>query len=170
MCISYWVFIYPVKLYSLHQTTKFILPLPPMAQYLNLIGAAQIPVFNSAELILWQASGLLDGDMCIDSDTNSIVWYNFNADNFTVIPLSGPDTYVKQYPNQSGTLIDTDLIGLVRVIGVFVDGMFSMVTENGTPTPGFSVDVNTTTGEVDPGYPWDNTVAVQYVSFIPPAV
>ena len=140
-----------------------------MAQYLNLIGSAQIPVYDTYELGVWQASGLLDGDMCIDGDTNTLYWYNFAADDFTLIPLGAPGTYCKRYGNQVGALVDPDLIGLVRVIGVFLDGSFSFFTQNGSPIAGVSIDVDTTTGTVDPGYVWDGAnIAIQYVSYTAP--
>ena len=140
-----------------------------MAQYLNLIGSAQIAVLDTYELGVWQVSGLLDGDTVIDGDTQSLVWYNFTADDFTVIPLGAPGVYCKRYANQVGALVDPDLIGLVRVIGVFLDGSFSFFTQDGAPISGSSIDINTTTGAVDPGYVWDGAnIAVQYVSYTAP--
>jgi hypothetical protein len=139
-----------------------------MAQYLNIINA-QIAALDNAEVATWQASGLLDGDTVLNIETGELVIYNFDPDTFTFIPLGSPQAYGAQHANVTGTLIDTNLIDLVQVIGVFINGSMSLWTVNGTPQPGVSVDVNTVTGEVDPGYPWDgDTVVVQYTSFIPP--
>jgi hypothetical protein len=142
-----------------------------MAQYLNLIGSAQIPVYDTYELGVWQASGLLDGDMCIDADTNTLYWYNFDLDTFTTYQLNPPSTYVKQYASQTGALIDPDLVGLIRVIGVFLNGSISFFTQDGAPIAGVSIDVSTITGEVDPGYTWDgDNIIVQYLSYNAPTV
>jgi hypothetical protein len=142
-----------------------------VAKYLNIINA-QIAVLDSYEVAIWMASGLLDGDAVIDEDANAIVYYNFDTDDFTYIYLGGgggAQTYTKQYGKITGTLSDSDLIGLTDVIGVFVDGSIINWVIDGVPDPGVSVNIDTTTGQVDPGYSWeDNNIIVQYTSVNPP--
>jgi len=143
-----------------------------MAKYLNIVNA-QIAVLDSYEVAIWMASGLLDGDAVIDEDANAIVYYNFDTDDFTYIYLGGggggAQTYTKQYGKITGTLSDSDLIGLTDVVGVFVDGSIINWVIDGTPDPGVSVNIDTTTGQVDPGYSWeDNNIIVQYTSTNPP--
>jgi hypothetical protein len=142
-----------------------------VAKYLNIVNA-QIAVLDSYEVAIWMASGLLDGDAVIDEDANAIVYYNFDTDDFTYIYLGGgggAQTYTKQYGKITGTLSDSDLIGLTDVIGVFVDGSIINWVIDGVPDPGVSVNIDTSTGQVDPGYSWeDNNIIVQYTSVNPP--
>jgi len=143
-----------------------------VAKYLNIVNA-QIAVLDSYEVAQWMASGLLDGDAVIDEDANAIVYYNFDTDDFTYIYLGGggggAQTYTKQYGKITGTLSDSDLIGLTDVIGVFVDGSIINWVIDGVPDPGVSVNIDTSTGQIDPGYSWeDNNIIVQYTSTNPP--
>jgi hypothetical protein len=142
-----------------------------VAKYLNIVNA-QIAVLDSYEVAIWMASGLLDGDAVIDEDANAIVYYNFDTDDFTYIYLGGgggAQTYTKQYGKITGTLSDSDLIGLTDVIGVFVDGSIINWVIDGVPDPGVSVNIDTSTGQIDPGYSWeDNNIIVQYTSVNPP--
>jgi hypothetical protein len=143
-----------------------------MAKYLNIVNA-QIAVLDSYEVANWMASGLLDGDAVIDEDANAIVYYNFDTDDFTYIYLGGggggAQAYAAKHFGQTGTLMDTNLIGLSEVTGVFVNGSLIDWDIDGSPVPGSVVSINTTTGEVDPGYSWDSdNIVIQYTSTIPP--
>lgn len=142
-----------------------------MAKGLNIFGA-QIPALTSAEVVTWKASGLLDGDAVIDYEAYLLIFYNLDTDTFTEIPFGGAGgSYASQHLLHSGALIDTNLIGLTAVTGVFVDGAMIPWVLDSTPDPGYSVNIDTTTGEVDPGYTWDsNNVIIQYTSTIPPSV
>ena len=140
-----------------------------MAYYLNIIGG-QFPALTSAEVVTWKASGLLNADAVIDYEAGLLIWYDFDTDSFLQMPFGGGGgTYAAQHPNHSGTLADTNLIGLTNVIGVSIDGSNSLFVVDGVPVPGTVVNINTTTGEVDPGFAWDsNTVIIQYTSnFVP---
>ncbi len=143
-----------------------------MSKLINILGG-KIEVLTSAEVVTWKASGLLDGDCVIDGEAGKIIYYNFDTDDFTEIDFGGGGgavSYTKQYLNQSGAITDADLIGLSSVLGVWVDGSYYPFVVDDTPTPGVTVNIDTTTGDVDPGFTWDaNNVVVQYSSTIPPS-
>ncbi len=145
-----------------------------MAKYFNIIGS-QLPGLTSAEVTAWATSGLIDNDAVIDIEDPAIVYYDEAANDIVRIPFAdGSGTlqsYAAQFINHSGALTSIDLIGLSQVIGVFVDGMMQPWVVNAAPSPGFTVAIDTVTGEVDPGFTWDNnTVIIQYTSTIPPSV
>jgi hypothetical protein len=139
-----------------------------MSRYLNIVGAAQLAALDATDLAAWETSNPLEDDAVIDFVNPAIVYWDGSAAQRIEFG-GGAQSYAAQHPNQTGALIDTNLIGLAQVTGVFINGSMSQWVVDGSPIAGVIVNIDTTTGEVDPGYSWDGDfVVVQYSSTIPP--
>lgn len=137
-------------------------------RYLNIIGA-QLPAGQTADATAWLAENPIENDTYLDLEAQELIIID-SGGSPEYVPLGAPGTYTKQYSNVTGAFADADLIGLVKVLGIWVNGSAFFFSEDSSPVAGVTVDINTTTGTIDPGHPWaGDNIILMYQSFTPPA-